>query len=119
MHVEKELRAGAPALPVVALLFLFLSTEPGAAEWPVFRAFTQSCFHGIVLDVLHGLREVFAVSDITIKVIQHPELPASVEKFVCLVRSKGFERLHDVGECIVFKSGREHMNVVRHNHPCR
>src|SRR5436309_5534851 len=101
------MRARAPALPVFALLFL--STEPGAAEWPVFRAFTQPCFHGIVLDVSHGLQEVFGVSDITIKVIQHPELPASVEDSISFVRGDGFKRLHNVSESVVLKSGREEM----------
>jgi hypothetical protein len=113
------MRARAPALPVFTGLVLFSSAEPGTGKWPVFGMLAQSCFHWIVLDVTHGLREVLRIPDVTIKIIQHPELSFSVKDSIGLVRGDGLEGVHNSCQRVVFKPGRQQVNVIRHDDPCR
>ena len=62
------------------------SSPPGTAERPVFRLFTQSRFHRVILDVFDRLAEMFFVSYVPIEIIVNPEFTRPLEHFIRLVR---------------------------------
>ena len=94
----------------------------GAGPRPILGALAEAGFHGVLMDVEHGILEMRVVADVSIQILSHPKVlwvrDAKFQLVIvgqCPAGGHGFPTLNDPGDGS--ESFHEHMHMVRHDAP--